>query len=71
MNPDLYGVEIIHKRFREYVQSYPSKSHVNLFEKGTNKLLARNKDLEARFEDLYHWLNKLNPESMEYSSFNG
>jgi radical SAM superfamily enzyme YgiQ (UPF0313 family) len=71
MNPDLYGVEIIHKRFREYVQSYPSKSHVNLFEKGTKKLLARNKDLEERFEDLYHWLNKLNPESMEYSSFNG
>ena len=33
--------------------------------------LARNKDLEERFEDLYHWLNKLNPESMEYSSFNG
>ncbi len=71
MNPDMYGVEIIHKRFREYVQSYPSKSHVNLYEKESGKLLARNKDLEARFEDLYHWLNKLNPESMEYSSFNG
>jgi magnesium-protoporphyrin IX monomethyl ester (oxidative) cyclase len=71
MNPDMYGVEIIHKRFREYVQSYPSRSHVNLKKIGNGELLATHKDLEARFEDLYHWLNKLNPESMEYSSFNG
>jgi len=70
-NPNAFGVEILHKRFREYVQSYPSNSHVNLFEKENGNLLATNKELERRFEDLYHWLNKLNPESMEYSSFNG
>jgi len=34
-------------------------------------LLATPQDLERRFEHLYHWLNSLNPESMEYSSFNG
>ena len=70
-NPDAYGVKILHKRFREYVQSYPSNSHVELFKKDNGELLATPQDLERRFEHLYHWLNKLNPESMEYSSFNG
>ena len=70
-NPEMFGVEILHKRFREYVQSYPSRSHVNLTKVGNGEILATHKDLEERFEDLYHWLNKLNPESMEYSSFNG
>ncbi len=70
-NPEMFGVEILHKRFREYVQSYPSRSHVNLTKVGNGEILATHKDLERRFEHLYHWLNKLNPESMEYSSFNG
>jgi radical SAM superfamily enzyme YgiQ (UPF0313 family) len=70
-NPDAYGVKILHKRFREYVQSYPSNSHVELFKKDSGELLATPQDLERRFEHLYHWLNSLNPESMEYSSFNG
>ena len=67
----MFGVEILHKRFREYVQTYPSKCHVNLKKVGNGEILATHKDLERRYEHLYHWLNKLNPESMEYSSFNG
>jgi len=70
-NPEMFGVEILHKDFKKYVQSYPSKSHLNLKKVSNGKLLATNVELEKRFEHLYHWLNKLNPESMEYSSFNG
>jgi radical SAM superfamily enzyme YgiQ (UPF0313 family) len=70
-NPEFYGVEILHKRFSEYIQSYPSKSIINLFDKETKEVLVTHKQFEQRFEDLYNWLNEHNPESYEYSSFNG
>jgi radical SAM superfamily enzyme YgiQ (UPF0313 family) len=49
-NPEAFGVEILHKRFREYFPSHPSKAVINI--KGATADV-----LEKRFNDLISWLN--------------
>jgi radical SAM superfamily enzyme YgiQ (UPF0313 family) len=68
-NPEMFGVEILHKRFREYVQTYPSKCHVNLKKIGNGEILATHKDLERRFDSLIDWLAKHEKESFERGLF--
>jgi len=48
-NPEAFGVEILHKRFREYYPSHPAKAVINI--KG-----ATGDVLEKRFNDLINWL---------------
>ena len=57
-NPEFYGVEILHKRWKEYYASQPAISLVNI--KG-----ATHDVLEKRFNDLIGWMTKHDKESFE------
>jgi len=57
-NPERFGVEILHKRWRDYHASQPAISNVNI--KG-----ATHDVLEKRFNDLIDWLDKHDKKSFE------
>ena len=76
MNPDMYGVEILHKDFKRYTQCVSadgtkSVSNINLRKIGNGEILATHTELERRHQELYWWLQKIKTGENEYSSFNG